>query len=441
MAISLRTAGSWAYAASGSVTPTLPTHATGDMLLVRVAYKSSAVATCSASTATSGWAKLGEYHSGTTDSGNGTGSVAIAVFWKVATSAAESNPTVTFSQTVTQVGHVALAYQKGAAEQFITPVGDGGGEEVVDASKSITIASHVSVTAGDLVDLFFAVRDDTTILTGPGITQTGVTFGTYSPQPSSPGSDTSGADGTYDGGYRLASSGTSSAAAVVTATFDTNEWAAAWQTRLRVEAAGTSANAGAASATGAANADTAKVEARGTGASAATGAALGATGRPGIRASAGAAASTGAAYADTGKVKASAGQGAVTGASLAGLAALGAMSGAATATGEALAATARPGTRATAGIVTVTAVANPDTAKVAATLSTAGLTGSASAPAASVSATLGHAAATGAGLAATADVTAGTVTFNAIAATATGAAAVAHMNLSASAGYAQGRSA
>ena len=122
MAISLNTAGSWAYAAAGSVSVTLPTHATGDMLLVRVAYKSSAIATCAASTATSGWAKLGEFHDGTTNSGNGTGSVAVALFYKQAASAAEGNPTIDFSQTVTQVGRVALSYAKGASEGWVTPV-------------------------------------------------------------------------------------------------------------------------------------------------------------------------------------------------------------------------------------------------------------------------------------------------------------------------------
>jgi len=79
MAITLHTAGSWAYDSSGSITVTLPTHSTGDMLLVRVAIKSGAIATCTASTATSGWAKVGQF-AGATNSGNGTGSVLVAAF-------------------------------------------------------------------------------------------------------------------------------------------------------------------------------------------------------------------------------------------------------------------------------------------------------------------------------------------------------------------------
>jgi hypothetical protein len=236
MAISLNAAGSWAYAASGSVTPTLPSHATGDMLLVRVAYKSSAIATCAASTATAGWTKLGEFHSGTTNSGANVGSVAVALFYKEAASAAEGNPTIDFSQTVTQVGHVALSYAKGSTEGWLTPVGDGGGEEVADTGKSFSIASHVSVTAADMVDIFFGTRDDTTV-TVPTFTQAGVTFAAVSEQPATAGTVTTGDDMAFDGAYRLASSGTSSAAAVLTCTLSTSEWAAGWQTRLRVQVA------------------------------------------------------------------------------------------------------------------------------------------------------------------------------------------------------------
>lgn len=232
MAISHRASGSWAYAASGSVTTTLPTHQSGDMLIVRVAAKSSAIASCSATTATSGWAKIGQT-AGSTNSGNGTGSVLVAAFWKQATSGAESNPTIDFSQAVTQVGHVAISYQKGA-EVWVTPVGAGGLDEgTADTSHSATIASHVSVTSGDMVDFFTGIRDDCT-MTLPTITQSGVTFDVVSEQPATAGTDTGGADGAYDGGYRLATAGTSNAAAVVTGTLNTSEQGTSWMTRLRV---------------------------------------------------------------------------------------------------------------------------------------------------------------------------------------------------------------
>jgi len=237
VAISLHTSGSWAFDAAGSVTVTLPTHSTGDMLIVRVAVKSLAIATLSMSTATSGWTKLGEFHDGTVNSNIGVGSVAVAVFYKEAASAAESDPTIDFSEANSIAGVVALSYQKDAGETWETPVGDGGPDTTADTSKSMTIQSHVSVTAGDMVDFFMGIRDNTT-MTVPTITQTGVTFDTVSEQPATAGDTSDGHDGAYDGGYRLATSGTSSAAAVITGTLSTSETGSGWMTRLRVSAGG-----------------------------------------------------------------------------------------------------------------------------------------------------------------------------------------------------------
>lgn len=233
MAISARAAGAWAYAASGSVTPTLPTHQAGDILLVRVHYKSSNIANCLASTATSGWTKGGEFHDGTTNSGNGLGSCAAAGFWKIAESSSETNPTIDFSQTVTQVGHSAVSFQKGASETWLAPVVDGGGFTAA-TNISATIQSHIPVQAGDMVVFSLGSRDDSAF-TVPTITQTGVTFAAVTEYPATAGIDASGADGSYDAGYRLATAGTSSAAAVITATLAASESGAAGMSRLRVQ--------------------------------------------------------------------------------------------------------------------------------------------------------------------------------------------------------------
>lgn len=216
------------------------------MLLVRVAFKSSAVATCVASTATGGWAKLGQY-TGSTNSGNGTGSVNVALFWKQAASAAETNPTITFATAVTQVGHVAVSYQKGAGETWDTPHpgNDFSGNPWVVATTSVSRdvggswstgspSEPQGVTAGDLLDFWLAAADDTTI-TVPSITQpSGATFGAVTEYPATAGIDTSGADGAYDGGYRLATAGSGTNSLVLTATLSTSETGTAWVTRLRV---------------------------------------------------------------------------------------------------------------------------------------------------------------------------------------------------------------
>ena len=236
MAISLRTAGTWAEDTAASIGPiAMPTHQTGDMLIARVMFKSSTIATDTGSTAASGWTKLGTFFDGSVNSGNGTGSVRVEVYWKIATSSSEASIDVSTSNE-TQAAFVALAYQKAADETWETPVGDGGPDTTADTSKSMTIQSHVSVAAGDLIDFFMGIRDDTT-MTVPDITQTGVTFGAVDEQPAAAGSFTTGADCAADGGYRIATAGTSSAAAVVTGTLSTSETGSAWMTRLRVTAA------------------------------------------------------------------------------------------------------------------------------------------------------------------------------------------------------------
>ena len=235
MAISHLNTSNWAFAASGSVTPTLVFHLTDDLIVVRVFYKSSAIATCLASTATSGWAKVGEFNGGSVNSGNGTGSVNIAEFWKVATSGAETNPTITFSQTVTQVGYFSQVLRKAGGETWLTPVG-AGGAFASSASPSVTIGTHIPVDVGDFVTALIATSDDTAI-TGtarPSLTQTGVTLGTAAAAPGS-AVDATGADGSGAGvRYTPVTAGPSSAAAVVTATLAAAETGSAWQTRFRV---------------------------------------------------------------------------------------------------------------------------------------------------------------------------------------------------------------
>jgi len=205
------------------------------MLLVRVAFKHATMPT-TVTCGTAGWTKIGQYNNGTTVSGNGTGSVIVAVFYKEATSGAETNPVITYHASVaaTPSAAVAMAYSKGASEAWVTPVGDGGPVGTGTAISS-TIQSHISVTAGDMVDFFYSQGDNNT-LTVPTITQAGVTFGTVSEQPAAALSSATSNDIDADGGYRLASSGTSSAAAVITGTASAGDQGSSWQTRLRVVA-------------------------------------------------------------------------------------------------------------------------------------------------------------------------------------------------------------
>lgn len=231
MAITPRAVGAWAASNATTQVVTLATHVTGDMLIVRCAQKPySAAPTC----ATSGWAEVGTaYQNGTTANGNGSGSVKLMAFWKIATSSSETNPTITWNTTSAPGCAVAVTYQKASNEIWSTPVGAGGGDATLRTSQTATISSHIAVESGDLIDFFDIVGDNQT-LTVPVITQTGVTYSATTEYPATALSSGTSNDIAADGGYRTATSGTSSAAAVVTWTVGASTQGGAWQTRLRV---------------------------------------------------------------------------------------------------------------------------------------------------------------------------------------------------------------
>lgn len=234
MAITNHAIGSWAAATATTQTVTLPTHSTGDMLIVRVGFKHATMPTTVTIT-TAGWTKIGEDNSGTTASGNGTGSVQVAAFYKEAASAAETNPVVQFNSGVTAATPscaVALSYQKGGGEVWETPVGDGGAISVA-TNFSATIGTHVSATSGDLIDAFVVTNDNTT-LTVPTFTQASLTLDAVTEAPAAALSSATSNDISADGCFRTATAGTSSAAAVVTGTNSVADEGEAWTTRLRV---------------------------------------------------------------------------------------------------------------------------------------------------------------------------------------------------------------
>lgn len=232
MAITLRTAGTW-VAITGNSAVTLPTHQAGDMLIVRVACKSTNASTNTITISTSGWTKIGQGSNGTTNSGNGSGSVIVAAFFKVAESSSETDPTVEFSVSASPGAVVAMAYQKASGEMWISPQGNSGPDTTSNTSHSATIASHVRVYSGDLVDFFTGIADDTT-MTVPTFTQAGATLNTVTESPANALSSTTGNDISADGGYRTCTSGTSTAAAVVTGTLSSSETGTSWVSVLRV---------------------------------------------------------------------------------------------------------------------------------------------------------------------------------------------------------------
>ena len=236
MAISDGTAGAWVATTTRNPTVTLPAHSAGQMLLVRMGWKSATPTTDVAVCNTSGWTKLGQYYDNGGASSNGGGGVLVAVFYKEAASSSETNPVIEFDDATapTPGAYCVTTYSKGASENWLTPLG-AGGSFASSTAISATMSSHISATAGDMLDAF-AVGNDNNTMTVPTVTQAGLTLDTVTEFPATALSSSTSNDIEADGCNRLATAGTSSAAAVVTGTLSIADSGAAWVTRLRVQA-------------------------------------------------------------------------------------------------------------------------------------------------------------------------------------------------------------
>lgn len=198
---------------TASFAPAMPTHAAGDMLLALWTGKPfDATVTVS----TSGWTLLIEGASGTTAAGVDLGSMKGAVWYKEATSSAETAPTFTEGATAWNVaGGGVVAWQKDGGQVWVTPVAAGGADEDLGANVSITTTSDPGVTSGDGIQINFGVCSDASapLTAGPTITQTGVTFGAVTKDRDQ--ESTAGGDHAMITGHCVVSSGTGSAAPVI----------------------------------------------------------------------------------------------------------------------------------------------------------------------------------------------------------------------------------
>lgn len=198
---------------TASFAPAMPTHAAGDMLFATWTGKPF---DASVDVTTPGWALLISGASGTTAAGVDVGSMKAAVWWKEATSAAETAPTFTEGATAWNVaGGGVTCWQKDGGQVWVTPVAVGGGDEDLGADVSITMGSDPGVTAGDGIAILFGVCSDASapLTAGPTITQTGVTFGAVTKDRDQ--ESTAGGDHAMITAHCVVSSGTSSAAPVI----------------------------------------------------------------------------------------------------------------------------------------------------------------------------------------------------------------------------------
>ena len=216
MAISVGVVNATTYGVN-SLSPTLNAdQVVGDMLLLIAGGKPYDLGW---SVGTSGWTALSRGQSGTTAAGVDTGSMALQVWYKEATTDPETAPTVTEGTPAFNVaGAVLLILHKGAGEAWETPVVVYGADETSGTGVSVTYASDPGVTANDLIVTVAAINTDAMGPLTDNLTpsQTGVTFGTTTERVET--ETTGGGDMALHVSTTPVNSGTSSAAPTATGT-------------------------------------------------------------------------------------------------------------------------------------------------------------------------------------------------------------------------------
>lgn len=212
MAISLKgTAGAWA-AGTTAASPTIPTHAAGDLIVVHVEAKPTLTATPPVFSTPAGWAKIGE---GTNASGAAQGADA-GQTWHCSYYLIATGSSHTISVTVTN-GNVTLSkadvFQKtSGSHTWVTPVAVSVGDTT--SAASYALAGTLTVGANDMIVVGSCLAGNNQTYNATWtLAATGMTFGSVTK---------SGADGTTNNGndlvasacYALITAGTSASVTV-----------------------------------------------------------------------------------------------------------------------------------------------------------------------------------------------------------------------------------
>lgn len=215
MAVGFRGAGAWTTAIVADFNPGLTfspgTPEVTDLMLIIASWKDFAIT--AQITDIPGWTEITEFADGAVATGNGTGSMKVAAWWKEH-DGDESDPTVDFSTTVGLLAScTVLAFTKGGSETWDTPTFVTAAMTTWTTTPQTTNASStITVPSGGAVVGLAGIRDDSATFTRPttGISDSGglITWnGNYAEAPATHASTTTGNDMSADAGYRLVTTG------------------------------------------------------------------------------------------------------------------------------------------------------------------------------------------------------------------------------------------
>src|SRR3990170_1811003 len=211
MAISLKTAGTWAeYIADGTVAiPGSP--AAGDRMFLFASWKNWAI-----TAAVSGWTAIGsEFADGAVDKGNGTGSMKVMAWYRDWQSG-DTNPTLAFTTMGANdiAGAVIQLWQKASMEVWSTPLTvTGAMTNWTTSSQVFSASATVAVPNGAVVMGLVGIRDNSATMTRGATTgiddsAAAITWAAnYVESPVTHFDTTTGFDMSADLGHRLVTTG------------------------------------------------------------------------------------------------------------------------------------------------------------------------------------------------------------------------------------------
>jgi hypothetical protein len=207
MAISLKTAGTWARIVADPSTVTIPgTPAAGDRMFLFVSWKTFDITVANPA----GWTSLGSFSDGAVAAGNGTGSVTNQIWYRDWQSG-DANPSVDWSAAPTEGHAVVMLWTKAGGDTWGTPLVRTGAIAAADPF-TVNASATITVKNGSVVMCLIGLRDDSTgmVRATDAIDDTGalVTWnGNYVESPATHFNSTTGLDMSGDLGHRLVTTG------------------------------------------------------------------------------------------------------------------------------------------------------------------------------------------------------------------------------------------
>jgi len=210
VAISLKTAGTWARMVTDGGTVAIPgTPAAGDRMLLFGTWKTYTITVATPN----GWNPIGaEFADGTTAAGNGTGSMKVRAFYRDWQSG-DAAPAIDYSAAPTEGFWVVMLWQKAGGDTWATPLPVTAAITAVDP-WSATASATVDVPDASVVMELIGLRDDSTTIARSATTaleddgSPNVTWnGNYVESPATHISSTTGQDAAADLGHRFVTTG------------------------------------------------------------------------------------------------------------------------------------------------------------------------------------------------------------------------------------------